>query len=117
MQSGGGTNIALVEAFILRDKKYTETHILKCPNYIGTINRYYTIVYYLGDSNDFENKWSEYKSDVLNISYPNTFSIDSSVGFIDIANEFDNVDNIKISKTIHCKKTEMYHIFINLSEK
>jgi hypothetical protein len=115
VQSGGGANFALIEAFILRDKNYTKTHILKCPNYINTINRYYVVVYFLGNSNEFDNKWSEYKADVLTITYPNNFAIDSTIGFADIANEFEDVVNIKIAKTIHNTNLEMYHIMINLS--
>lgn len=110
----GGTNIALIEAFILRDTKYTQTHILKCPQYIGTINRYYVVVYYLGDSINFEKKWSDYKSDVLVISYPPSFSIDTAIGFVDLINDFENVNDFRIAKTVHGNDKEMYHIVINL---
>lgn len=116
VQSKGGVNFALIEAFILRDKNYTETHILKCPKYISSINRYYVVVYYLGNSNSFDNKWSEYQTDVLSILYPNNFAIDSTVGFTDMANEFENVVNIKIAKTTHGTNVEMFHIMIDLSE-
>lgn len=115
VQSGGGTNFALIEAFILRDTNYTQTHILKCPNYIGTITRYYIVVYFLGNSNDFESKWLKYKTDVLSITYPTNFTIDLTVGFTDIASEFEDVVNIKIAKTIYNTNLEMYHIMINLS--
>lgn len=121
IQSGGGTNIALIEAFNLKenvgvkkDKDYTELHILKCPKYIGTIDKYYAIVYFLGNSSDFENKWSTYMSDVLSISYPSTFTINKAVGFTDIASEFNDVINIKIAKTIHNSNLEMFHVMINL---
>lgn len=116
VQSGGGTNFALIEAFILRDKNYTETHISKCPKYISSINRYYVVVYYLDNSNSFDSKWIEYQTDVLSILYPKNFAIDSTVGFTDIANEFENVVNIKIAKTTHGTNVEMFHIMINLSE-
>ena len=115
VQSGGGENIALIEAFILRDKKYTETHILKCPNYISTINRYYVVIYFLGNSNDFDKKWGDYQSDVLAINYPSNFKIDLKISFVDIISEFETVRNIKIAKTIHSTNLEMYHIMINLS--
>ena len=114
IQSGGGYNIALIEAFILRDKNYTETHILKCPNYLNTINRYYVVVYYLDDPNNFENKWTEYKSDVLSLSYPADFGVDSTAGFIDMKHEFEDIVNIKIAKTIHNTNLEMFHVMINL---
>lgn len=114
IQSGGGTNIALIEPFILKDKQYTETHILKCPNYIGTINKYYIIIYYMGNPNNFERKWDEYKSDVLSISYPINFSIDSTIGFTDMENEFEDIVNIKIANTIHNTNLKMFHVMINL---
>lgn len=115
IQSGGGTNIALIEAFILRDKDYTQTHILKCPKYIGTIDKYYVVIYCLGNSVDFESKWSTYMSDVLSISYPLFFAIDASIGFTEITREFTDVVNFKIAKTIHKSNLEMFHVMINLS--
>ncbi len=114
VQSGGGMNFALIEAFILKDKDYTQKHIIKCPKYIGTINNYYVIIYYLDNSVDFESKWSTYKSDVLSISYPSNFSIDTNIGFIDIANEFENVNNFKIAKTTHINNIELFHVMVNL---
>jgi len=115
IQSGGGVNIALIEAFILRDKDYTETHILKCPKYVGTINKYYVVVYYLENTNNFDSKWSTYKNDVLNLNYPSNFMIDKSIGFTDLETEFEDVNNLKISKTSHSSNVEMFHIMINLS--
>ncbi len=84
------------------------------PKYIGTIDKYYVVIYYLGNSSDFESKWSTYKSDVLSISYPTTFTIDTSIGFTEITNEFTDVANFKIAKTIHNSKLEMFHVMINL---
>ena len=114
IQSGGGTNFALIEAFILRDTDYTQKHILKCTNYIGTINKYYMIVYYIGNSSDFEDKWTTYKSDVLSIQYPTNFAIDTTIGFFEIEKEFVDVINFKIAKTIHNSILEMFHVMINL---
>lgn len=121
IQSGGGTNIALIEAFNLKenvgvkkDKDYTELHILKCPKYIGTIDKYYVVVYFLGNLSDFESKWSTYMSDVLSISYPVTFAINTTIGFTEITSEFKDVVNFKIAKTIHNSNLEMFHVMINL---
>lgn len=111
----GGNNIAVFEAFILRDKAYTQSHILKCPRYVGTINKYYAIVYHLKPSSDFENNWTEYKSDVMDITYPTNFTIDSTQGFIDMISEFDDVNNFKIAKTLHANNIEVFHVMINLS--
>lgn len=115
VQSGGGDNLALIEAFILRDKNYTETHILKCPNYVSTINRYYVVIYFLGNSNDFEKKWKIYKEDVLSLDYPPNFKIDLNINFEDIISEFENVRKFKIAKTLHDTNLEMYHIMIDFS--
>ena len=122
IQSGGGTNIALIEAFNLKenvgskkDKDYTKLHILKCPKYIATIDKYYVVVYFLGNSSDFENKWSTYMSDVLSIPYPAAFEINKTIGFKDIASEFTDVVNFKIAKTIYNSNIEMFHVMINLS--
>lgn len=115
VQSGGGDNLALIEAFILRDKKYTEIHILKCPNYVSTINRYYAIIFFLGNDNDFEKKWEIYKADVLSIDYPTNFKIDLNLKFEDILSEFENVRKFKIAKTLHDTNLELYHIMIDLS--
>ena len=117
VQSGGGTNIALIEAFILRDKDYTQTHILKCPRYIGTIDKYYIVIYYLGNSSDFESKWSNYMSDVISISYPDTFLIDKATGFMNISSEFTDVVNFKIAQTTHNLKLGMFHVMINLGNE
>ena len=114
VQSRGGTNIALIEAFILRDKDYTQTHILKCPRYIGTIDKFYIVVYFLGNSSDFESKWSTYMSDVFSIMYPPTFMIDTTIGFTEITSEFTDIVNFKIAKTIHNSNLEMFHVMINL---
>jgi hypothetical protein len=110
----GGNRIALVEAFILRDRAYTQMHILKCKKYIGSLTRYYVVVYYLGDPVDFEDKWTTYKDDVLGITYPLDFSIDPTIGFEDISAQFDNVNNFKIAKTVHNKTNDMFHVMINL---
>lgn len=110
----GGNKIALVEAFILRDGDYTRLHILKCKKYIGSITKFYIVVYYLGNSLEFENKWTAYKGDVLKTAYPDDFSIDATIGFEDFSDQFENVDNFKIARTIHNNRNEMFHVMINL---
>jgi hypothetical protein len=64
---------------------------------------------------DFEYKWATYKSHVLSIAYPTSFPLDKSLGFSDILNEFENVNNFKIAKTVHHANLEMFHVMINLS--
>jgi len=115
-QSGGGRNIALVEALILRDKAYTEEHILRCPKYIATINRYYIVVYHLEPSINFDSNWQNYQVDVLAISYPSDFQIETTVGFKDLNSEFADVRNFKIAMTLHSNGVEVYHVMINLRD-
>ncbi|MDX9805619.1 MAG: hypothetical protein RBT87_07315 [bacterium] len=112
----GGKNFALIEALKFGGSKYTEKHILKCEKYDGTINRYYIIVYHLKKSENFDKNWEKYKKDVLRIEYPATFPIKKEEGFIDISNEFEDVRNFKIAKTLHGEGVEMFHIMINLGD-
>ena len=109
-----GNSIALLEAFILRDKTYTEKHILKCKDYISNLDRYYIIIYYKKDSKKFLKYWEDYKRDILNIKYPQDFNIDLQIGIKELSNEIKDLNNIKVSKTIHQDIIEMYHIMINL---
>jgi hypothetical protein len=116
IQSGGGRNIALVEALILRDRAYTELHILKCPKYIATINKYYIVVYHLEPSVNFDSNWQSYQTDVLAISYPSDFQIENTIGFKDLNSEFEDIRNFKIAMTSHPNGIELYHIMINLGD-
>jgi len=124
IQSGGGTNIAIIEAFILKenvgikkDRDYTQLHILKCPKYDETLDKYYIIVYFLGDFSCFEKKWVAYMEDVLSIDYPDNFTIDTATGFKDLSGDFKDVANLKIAKTIHGTNRDMFHIMINLGKE
>jgi len=109
----GGNNIALIEAFILRDRNYTEAHILKCPKYIKSLDRYYVLIYCL-DQKDFTTNWDRYKNDIFSINYPSDFSVEKVTGFEDLSKKFENVNNFKIAKTVHGSK-EVFHLFIDLS--
>jgi len=110
----GGNKIALIEAFILKDKDYTETHILKCPVYISSLNNFYVVIYYRGNSSNFNNRWTDYTNDVLAIDYPDDFKIDTTLGFELLNDKFENVVNFKIAKTLHYNNVELFHIMINL---
>ena len=115
IQASGNT-IALCEALILKDKAYTESHILKCGNYIRTLERYYIVVYCLGEKTDFEAKWANYKNDVSSIAYPPDFAINEAEGFEDLSFKFTDVRNFKIAKTKHSEKIELFHVMINLGD-
>ncbi len=112
--SSRGKDFALIEALVFGTEEYNQKHILKCEKYIEYLNRYYVIIYYLKKSENFDKNWNKYESHVLGIDYPSTFLIDKKRGFIDITNEFDDVRNFKIAKTLHGENAEMFHIMINL---
>ena len=109
-----GYNIALWEALILKDKAYTQKHILKCEKDVKGLKRYYILIYYLGKSDEFEIKWQTYKDDVVSINYPTTLSIDTTKGFEDLAELFDNTRHLKIARTTHTDGVTLFHHFINV---
>lgn len=110
-----GINFALWEALILKDKDYTKKHILKCYDYAKSISYYYIIVYVTKRYKKFENACKNYTEHVLNIDYPDDFSLDKSYGFINITSQFKNIDHLYIGKTKLSDKKEMFHIIINLT--
>ena len=59
--------------------------------------------------------WESYKMNVLTINYPNNFNIDKALGFQDLSVKFDDIRNLKISRTIHNVDIELFHIMIDLS--
>ncbi len=111
-----GKDFALIESLILGSKKYTQDHILKCEKYIESLDRYYVVIYHLKEAEYFNKNWEKYKNDVLKINYQPSFSINKNQGFVDISNEFEDVRNFKIAKTLHGKGVEMFHIMINLGD-
>jgi len=114
VQTGGGKNIALIEAFILRDKVYTQAHLLKCPNYVGTTDRFYSVVYDLEDPADTEKHWAKYQEHVLQTPFPASFEMDENVGFEDLHDSFEDVNHFKIARTKHVNHQSLYHLMINL---
>jgi hypothetical protein len=51
----------------------------------------------------------------MSIEYPTSFPLDKSLCFSDILNEFENVNNFKITKTVLHANLEMFHVMVNLS--
>lgn len=111
-----GRTIALLEALVLRDKIYTETHILKCFTYEKILDRYFIIVYILGDGINFIKSCKKYERHVLSTNYPNNIKIDKSFGFKDLTSEFRNVGHLMLGKTILSGEKEMFHLLINLTK-
>ena len=114
--SSRGNDFALIEALVFGAKKYNQDHILKCEKYIGSLNRYYVLIYHTKKSEKLDENWGKYKSHVLGIKYPSSFLIDKGQGFVDISNEFEDVRNFKIAKTLHGESIEMFHVMINLGD-
>lgn len=114
IQDRGAKNFAVFEALILRTKTYTQDHILKVQKYVGTINRYYIVVYHTEPSANFDANWIEYKNDVLSAAYPPGLAIDVGSDFVDLKSDFTDVNDFKIAKTNHVGLIEMFHLMINL---
>ncbi|MDA3910531.1 MAG: hypothetical protein PF448_04145 [Bacteroidales bacterium] len=109
-----GLQIALWEGLILKDKGYTETHILKCHKYIKSLDLYFMIVYVLGKNKIFDKECEKYKEHILSVNYPSDFKLDKTIGYVDVTSDFRNVGHLKVAKTIHSKNKEIFHIIINL---
>ncbi len=114
----GSQTIALFEALILtgKDSTKTQSHVLKPFGYDKKLDRYYMIVYYKGQPDSLEHTWTEYKKEVQASPFTPGFELDVAKGFEDISSKFDDVNHLKIARSIHgSNKVEMYHILIDLS--
>lgn len=111
-----GNTIALMEALNLRGSDYTETHILKCKFYVN-VSRYYIVVYHSGMKENLATAWNKYRRDVLNISYPADFAIDSVKGFEDISTGLGSDDIMLAGKTHLGTTYTMFHLMIALGNK
>jgi hypothetical protein len=116
VQSGGNT-ISLIEALILtgRDKTITQKHVSKVFRYNQSLDRYYMLVYYRGKSANLTKTWESYKTDASTTSVDPKFVFDVTHDFKDLSDQFENVNHLKIAKSIHGTKVEMYHVMIDLS--
>lgn len=114
----GNVTIALFEALILtgKDKTETQKHVLKSFTYAKNLDRYYMIIYFKGPLTAFDTTWVSYKQDVSTTAFTTGFVFDTTKDFEDISSKFDDVNHLKIAKSIHGNNIEMYHIMINLSE-
>lgn len=115
----GSSRIAIVEALILKRKNIIEVrkHVLKCFKYDNLTPRYYMVIYYKGKSQDCDNHWAKYKSDVLSLQFPKKVSIlqkNDVLKFYDLTTFTNNNRDIKAGKTQHKSGVEMFHLMINL---
>jgi hypothetical protein len=106
--------ISLIEALKLdrKNKIVVHKHLEKCFNYSKFLKRYYLIIYYTGKKSKFNKIWKDYKNDFNLFCFPKRSK--PSGEFIDLHDEFDNVENFKISKTKH-SSFEMFHIIVDFS--
>ncbi|WP_430412705.1 hypothetical protein [Kordia sp.] len=112
IESSGNQNIALLEGLILRDKDYTEEHILRCYKYSKSLDLYFMVVYILGKDTDFTKQCNKYKKHIKDMDYPSDFSFSKTL--LDITSEFKNVGHLQILKSISSDKKVMYHLIVNL---
>jgi hypothetical protein len=115
----GDEDIALIEALILEGNNFnkTEEHILKIFSYSDRMDQYYIIVYYKGDQNKFISIWEGYKENVKKIVFPEGKSLKNPDSpFVDLNDEFDNIQSFKIAKTCHDADFEIFHIMVDFSE-
>ena len=110
--------IALLEALILRNrnKSNTQKHVLKSFSYAKNLERYYMLIYFKGAVSAFDTTWISYKQDVSTSDFTPDFTFDAAKDFDDLSSKFDDVNHLKVAKSIHGKGIEMYHVMINLSE-
>ena len=114
----GNKTIALFEALILKgkNKSTTQAHVLKTFDYAKNLERYYMIVYFMGKSDQFENTWNSYKNDIETCNYKTNYMFDTAKSFEDLSALFDDINHLKVARTIHGHHIEMYHMMIDLSE-
>jgi hypothetical protein len=114
---GAGNTITLIEALILSggDKPYTQKHISKVFGYNQTLDRYYMIVYYQGAKANFNSTWTSYMTAALETSLDAKYQFDKNHAFKELSSDFENVNHLKIGKTINGTNIEMYHVMIDLS--
>ena len=106
--------ITIIEALKLRgkSKRTIHEHIQKSFNYSKQLKRYYLIIYYNGKKNMFNKTWENYKNNFNLFTFPK--KREPSGEFIDLHDEFDNVENFQIAKTKH-PSFEMFHIMVDFS--
>jgi len=114
----GNITIALVEALVLegKDISKTQNHIKKIFSYSKNLERYYMIVYYRGSPENIDSTWISYKNDIRTTFFDSHFSIDVKKDFVNLENDFNDINHLKLAKTVHGKNIEVFHILINLSE-
>ena len=112
-----GLNIAICEAFILKNLSNTSEHILKLPKYDSQNNCYFALIYVLGSQTNFGKKIQDYKKYVHEITYPTNFELTELNSFEDISNSTGIRDNQNLIATVsnHSDGKKIYHLIININ--
>jgi hypothetical protein len=111
-------DLTLIEAFILTGQNYTKVreHLLKCKNYLATVNCYYIVIYYKGKKANFNSTWDSYKEDVEKIDFPIEMALNKKEGITEITTMFNQIDNMKVAATKHSETNTLYHVMVDLSD-
>ncbi len=115
-----GNDIALVEALKMDggDLPNLQKHVLKVGQYSRDLKTYYMIVYYHGDRSKFAGFWTTYQADIARITYNTTWTYNTTPGFEDITDQYEDIEHIFVGRSQHgSSKTELFHIVIDMSKK
>ncbi len=114
----GNITISLIEALILKgsNKPLTQKHVLKSFTYAKNLDKYYMIIYFKGVQSKLEYAWKKYKENVQSIAFSSNFKFKKTKGFEDLTSDFEDIHHLRIARTIHGEKIEMFHIMINLAK-
>lgn len=110
-----GRNVAVYEAFILRDEKRIVEHLTKVFGYDPTGKLFFTVVFYKNADKNFAKKFETYKEIVLNKPFPTGCELQNGFEKVD---DFSKPRNVFLGKTTHGAgedAAEMFHVFMNLS--
>ena len=108
--------LTVIEAFKHSTKTVVQKHLTKIFNYTHMRDVFFILAYDLKPSDTFINRWKYYKSKILKeLKYPTGYEIDKTTIW-DATDDF-NVNNsaIKICRSTHKSRTEIYHIMLNVN--
>lgn len=108
--------IALIEAFRLKGKNITVTqeHSHKTSLYGRNLNTYYMLIYFIGDSKNFDSTWNSYQEDFLSTSFEEGYT-PVNQNFEELTGMFDDVNRFHIAKTQHENNISYFHIMVDFS--
>ncbi|OUT25450.1 hypothetical protein H125_16204, partial [Acinetobacter nosocomialis P020] len=108
--------IALIEAFRLKGKNITVTqeHSYKTSLYGRNLNTYYMLIYFIGDSKNFDSTWNSYQEDFLSTSFEEGYT-PINQNFEELTGMFDDVNRFHIAKTEHENNISYFHIMVDFS--